>query len=376
MFKLSSTQLFDGYRMHDDNRIIIFDDNGVITDIVNKEDAGDDVYTTNKLVTPGLVNVHCHLELSHYKGTIQPKTGLVGFLEAVIQARAKHANTPQLVVEEAMQQAEQAMIADGIVAVGDICNTANSASMKATSTLFYKNFIEALGFVPDMAAEKYSELLKIQRAFNQQHVTASLAPHAAYSVSKLLLTLVNYNNTDQTITVHNQESVAEHDFFMHKTGPFIDFYKNTLRTDIDFMDPIGTSTMQYLLKIFTKPKAVIWVHNTFTTASDIALVPHGLQRHYFCLCPNANLYIENTLPDVPMLLASQFPLVIGTDSLASNDTLSIQNEVQTLKKNFLKIDEKVWYKAATVNGARALGIEAWAGSFEIGKKPGWVAWNN
>jgi aminodeoxyfutalosine deaminase len=373
MFKLSSSQLFDGNTMYDANHVIIFNNEGYVIDRLSITDAGDDVYITNKLVTPGLVNVHCHVELSHYYNCIPQHTGLVDFLEAVINVKA--ANILHDQANALMQQAEQSMINDGIIAVGDICNTTDSLAIKIKEKLYYKNFIEALGFVPEMANTRFNEAMQVQKNFEQHHLPATIVPHAAYSVSQPLLNLINSHSKGNTISIHNQEAAAENEFFKHKQGRFTAFYKNKFNIDLSFMQPTGTTSMQYVMPYCNNANAVIWVHNTFTNSNDMALLNNSTQQHYWCLCPNANLYIENILPNVPLLIHSKIPLVIGTDSLASNHSLSIQAEVNTLKQHFPNIDATIWYKAATSNGANALGISQWAGSFDIGKKPGWVAWN-
>jgi cytosine/adenosine deaminase-related metal-dependent hydrolase len=93
---------------------------------------------------------------------------------------------------------------------------------------------------------------------------------------------------------------------------------------------------------------------------------------FFCLCPNANLYIGGKLPDVELLIRRNCVLVIGTDSLASNHQLSILEELKTLQQQFPQLSTPTLLKWATANGAEALGMEGMLGSFHPGKKPGLV----
>ncbi|HEU0063840.1 MAG TPA: amidohydrolase family protein, partial [Flavisolibacter sp.] len=88
------------------------------------------------------------------------------------------------------------------------------------------------------------------------------------------------------------------------------------------------------------------------------------------LCPNANLYIENKLPSIDVINSKTDAIVLGTDSLASNWTLSILDEIITIQKNFPGIELKELLKWATSNGAKALQMDKELGSFEKGKKPG------
>ena len=128
---------------------------------------------------------------------------------------------------------------------------------------------------------------------------------------------------------------------------------------------------------------MILVHNTFTKQDDIEYVKKILDlkqgdprlQTFFCLCVNANLYIENALPPVELFRKNNCAIVLGTDSLASNRSLSILDEIKTIKKNFPAIPSEEILQWATSNGARALHLDDVLGSFEKGKKPGVVLIN-
>ena len=166
---------------------------GVVADITDRTDAGDDVEIFEGLLCPGFINAHCHVELSHLKDVIPAGTGLVEFVQQVISNR--------ILFEEvkitAMKAAELEMYNNGIVAVGDICNTADSILIKQQSKLYWHNFIEVSGFVDGMAAKRLADIKKIQEIFYNNHlVPATLSPHAPYSVSKTLFTDLNDEYTE------------------------------------------------------------------------------------------------------------------------------------------------------------------------------------
>ena len=94
------------------------------------------------------------------------------------------------------------------------------------------------------------------------------------------------------------------------------------------------------------------------------------------MCPNANIYIETRLPDIPAMITANAALTLGTDSLASNHSLSIMNEIKVIQKHFPEITLDQIISWATINGAKFLGIEKQFGSFEKGKKPGVLNINN
>jgi len=115
------------------------------------------------------------------------------------------------------------------------------------------------------------------------------------------------------------------------------------------------------------------VHNVCTSREDLACLEGRAAPVYFCLCPGANLYISQTLPDIPMLAQSGVPLVIGTDSLASNHQLSILEEIRHIRLHFSELPLENILSWATLNGAKALQADAILGSFEKGKKPGIIS---
>jgi cytosine/adenosine deaminase-related metal-dependent hydrolase len=114
------------------------------------------------------------------------------------------------------------------------------------------------------------------------------------------------------------------------------------------------------------------VHNTFTREADILFAEASPHRVFWCLCPNANAYIENCMPPVDLLLKHRAKIVLGTDSLASNHQLSILEEIKTLQVHFPDLLLEEILSWATSNGAGALDCQDQFGSFEAGKYPGIV----
>lgn len=351
------------------NGIITIDDNGTITAIGNSnlKPQTSNLEHYEGAICPGFINAHCHLELSHLKGRIKEHTGLVDFILAVQQFR----NVSIEEVQTAMQLAEFEMLENGIVAVGDTSNTANSFSIKAESSIYYHTFIELLGFNPKKASEilaKGQELLSTHNASRTTH-NASLSPHAPYSVSKALLSCID--EQENVLSIHNQECEAEDRFFQEKKGDFNRLYE-TFGLDISHFNPSGKSSLQSYLPLLMKSKTIQLVHNTCTTVEDFRAAQAAGKELYWCLCPNANLYIENRLPQIPQFLDADNYITIGTDSLSSNRQLSILAELKTVQAHFSEIKTENLLKWATLNGARFLGIDKQYGTLEVGKKPGLV----
>ena len=375
--KFSADKIFDGYQfLH--QKVLVTDAAGVVIDMEDEKEGGADVEKLHGILCPGFINAHCHLELSHMKGHIPKHTGLVDFVLKVVTERhyAEHD------ILEAIEDAEDEMLLNGVVAVGDICNNTLSIAQKNKGRLHYHNFVEASGFVPAFAKDRFNKSLEILDEYRSgiqypesgiQHPASSINPHAPYSVSPEIFRMINGLPNNNLLTIHNQETPAENEFFEKGTGDFLRLYQQ-MGIDISFFKPSGKTSLQTWLPYFTKEQSIILVHDVVTTAMDIELINPKPQtpnpKLFFCLCPNANLYISNTLPDVSMLIKHTDDIVLGTDSLASNDQLSILAEIKTLQDNFKDIDLETLLKWATSNGSKALQMNDKLGSFEKGKKPG------
>ena len=369
--KFKADKIFTGYEILTGNQVLITDHAGVIADMVNIDNAGDDIETYNGMLSPGFINCHCHMELSHLKGFIPKNAGLVDFVFKVVTGR----NFDEELIVAAIEAAENEMYKNGIVAVGDICNNTLTIAQKIKGNLYYHNFIEASGFPPSVAQQRFKHSIDFYNLFTEKFPSNSIVPHAPYSVSPEMFGMINAFPNNQLLTIHNQEIPAENELFENGTGDFLRMYEQ-MNIDISFFKPTGKTSLQSYLPWFTKGQTIILVHNVATTEADTAFTKLQVQALnpsvYYCLCPNANLYISNSLPDVNLLAGHQDKIILGTDSLASNDQLSILAEINTLQKNFPALPYTALLQWATLNGAKALGIENTFGSFEKGKKPGIV----
>jgi cytosine/adenosine deaminase-related metal-dependent hydrolase len=150
-------------------------------------------------------------------------------------------------------------------------------------------------------------------------------------------------------------------------------YKN-FGIDIQSFAETRKSSLQSWLPLLTNNQKIISVHNTFTQKEDIVFAHqfYNKEQFFLCLCPNANLYIENTLPQIEMFIEQNCNIVLGTDSYAGNWTLNIFEEIKTIRSHFPTIALETILQWATINGAKALEIDNLFGSFEKGKKPGVV----
>lgn len=366
---LNATHIFDGKQYLPGNYVLAINENGGIQDILIKDEIDPlKIESFEGIITPGFINTHCHLELSHLKTKIPEHTGIVDFGLGII----KHRNEASLhMQEECMRLADAEMKIHGIVAVGDISNTNLSIAVKQQSELYYHTFVELIALNPQRADLVMGQGNQLLEEFERSKLRASLAPHAPYTASPPLIKRITEQckQSKQPTSIHNQESKAENDFFQFKGGDYLRMYE-ALNIPIEYFVPSGKSSLQSVLEWFDANVNSLLVHNTFSSEDDIIKTQQALKNVYWCLCPNANLYIENALPNLNLLLAQNGQLTIGTDSLASNHSLSIISEVNVLLNQFPDVSLESLLCAATFNGAKFLGIDNQFGSIEKNKKPG------
>jgi cytosine/adenosine deaminase-related metal-dependent hydrolase len=368
--KISASTLYiDGEWVKD--KVLVLGNEGRIEQIIDQS-AEDDVnieFYKGSLV-PGFINTHCHLELSHLKGAIPTGTGLIPFITGIVQLRA----FPEDEIQEAIRQADEEMLRNGIVAVGDISNQKDTAEQKLKSAISYYSFVELFDFMtPAMTKLAMEKAKEAYDAFMVENGNRkSFVPHAPYSVSKDLFSIINQQNSERaTISIHNQETEHENDFFLSKKGPFNDFF-NSFSVKLDHFKKTGKSSIHYALKNLDVTQKTLFVHNTKSSRSDIQAAHNWSEQVYWATCANANLYIENSLPDYGVFMEENAKLTIGTDSLSSNWQLSVLEEIKTIKKFNSYIPWSELIKWATINGAEALGFDDRLGSFSPGKSPGLV----
>ena len=367
--KFKADKLFDGYRFLDDDKVLITDDDGVVQDIVAGTEAGNDVQQFSGILSPGFINCHCHLELSHMKGLIPERTGLGKFVLNVVQQR----HFPDEEILQAIEKAEDEMLANGIVAVGDICNNALTVAQKTKGRMYYHNFIEASGFLPQIAQQRFERSVGFFKEYAMNYSipveSNSIVPHAPYSVANELWELTIHFPGNHLFTIHNQETAAENEWFINKQGEFAEMYA-AMNIDASFFKPYGKSSLQTYLSKFLSNQSVILVHNVHTSEEDILFAKDSGKQLHWCLCPNANQYITGQLPDIDLMIKHGCEIVLGTDSLASNHQLSILEEMKTIQQHFPHIEMETMLQWATSNGAKALQMYSLLGSFEKGKRPG------
>jgi cytosine/adenosine deaminase-related metal-dependent hydrolase len=298
------------------------------------------------------------------KGAIPEGTGLPEFLTKVRTTRQFEESE----IVAAAKKADAFMYDEGIVLCADICNTDHTFGIKKSSRILYISLIEEFGIDPERAMKRMDEARQVTAAAEKAGIKYFFVPHSAYSMSRPLLRLIREAGAKNRVTsIHFMESESEILFLRDKTGPLADsFISSGLFPSVPDLPESHSSA---ITEGITPSGNLILVHNTFADRETVKAV-NKRGNTYWALCPRSNIYIENKLPPVEMLSDLHCDIVIGTDSLSSNHTLSILEEMKVIQGAFPRITLGEIITWATINGARALDEAETFGSIEPGKKPG------
>lgn len=351
------------------NGIVETDDDGRIIRIIDPQTIKGELNRTqffNGVIVPGFVNSHCHIELSHLKGAFRKKTGITGFIDAIIRYRA-HDND---VITKAISDAITLMRSEGTVAVGDICNTTDTLQPKKKGQLLYRNFIELFGINPEIATSSFSNTKQVLEQFTHAEIPyTSITPHATYSLSKTLWNLLRpmLQSGIGPVSIHYGESKAEYDFLKSDSGSLKERYT---KANIPYIPSINQSPEIVVKNHIPNNRELILVHCTFSAPDELKSLERHFKKLTVVTCPESNLFIENSLANLPAFAAAGLTIAIGTDSLASSDSLSMLNQINLILNRYPSLPFTEVLRWATLNGAEALGFSNTIGSIEPGKSPG------
>jgi cytosine/adenosine deaminase-related metal-dependent hydrolase len=357
--------------------VLVLEDDGRVVGIYPKSGLdvpGAEIRHFGGILCPGFVNTHCHLELSWAKGLIAEGQGLDFFVRELEKYRKTISETSIL---HAVEEAAVVMEQSGIVATGDISNGNHTLEFKNKSQHYFHTFVEVFGSDPAYANAIFTKALKLKLQFEecQAKGAVSIVAHATYSLSNELFRLVSSDGAGQIESIHHQENRDENLFFKDGSGA-IATRRNAFNPGLPPYKGTGKRPMESISDHFGPEQKLLLVHNTVSEQQDISFVQRRFAHVYWCLCPNANLYIENRLPDINLFRENNCKITLGTDSLASNHQLSILEEIKAIQQRFPEIPLPELIGWASLNGAAFLGLDHTLGSFEIGKRPGVVLIEN
>lgn len=317
------------------------------------------------VVFPGLVNAHTHLEISWMGSVDFPWGDYTKWVRTLVERRG---DADPAAAREAARVAVEAMAGRGTVALGDVANGTFTPGVIAASTLRGVIFHEVLGF-RSAEAERIleratAELDAMEREAGGRIV--ALTPHAAHTTSAPLLKALGGRAaaTGEPLSIHVAESEEEVRLLRDGSGPFADFLRERGMWDEGWRAP-GLSPVEHLDRLGLLSPRTLAVHAVHVSQADVAkLQARGVT---VVTCPRSNRALGVGLAPVPKLLSSGIPVAVGTDSLASAPDLDLFAEIVALREDHPGLAPAAVLRMATLNGARALGLEQDLGSVEPGR---------
>jgi cytosine/adenosine deaminase-related metal-dependent hydrolase len=312
------------------------------------------------VILPGLVNAHCHLELSHLRGQIDGSAGFVPWVQALVDARAAERGD---VVLAGAAEAIRELSETGTVAVGDVSNQLLHLDLLAASGLAGVLFYELLAWDPARAASTLKGArARIAGLQTGPDVQVRLAAHAPYSTSAPLLQgLVRGGGPG---ALHLAESAAESRFLARGDGPWSSFLSARGLGHVPFTPP-GLSPVQYVDGLGVLHPGLVAAHCVHVDEADRALLAR--RGVHVAICPRSNQKLRVGLAPVPELWKAGVRLCLGTDSLASVPSLDLREDMTALRRQFPELPAGVILGMATKGGAEALGFKD-LGTIAAGKR--------
>jgi len=302
---------------------------------------------------PPLVNAHLHLELSALKNQLPFDRGFKSWVKLLIEKRA--ALGREKLIQEA-QSSIQDLVKTGTLYVGDISTLGITGDLIRDSGLNGVVFHEFLGSdIPAVFPQK------------NESVSFSLAGHAPHTASPHLLCTLKKAATAHNLpfSIHLAESEDESEFILYKKGAWADFLTSR---GIDFSSwETGSKTpVSYINDMGLLNASTLAVHLLNVNKKDMDLL--ALSNTKICVCPQSNFNLHKKLPDIEQMIQKNMQPALGTDSLASCDSLSILDEMAFVQKKYPNLDPAAIFAMGTINGAKALGLEHITGTLSKGKQ--------
>jgi len=309
------------------------------------------------VLMPGLVNAHCHLELSHLAGKLDRQGGFVPWVEDLVERRGSAGPDA---IRAAAREGIREVVDSGTAAIADVSNTLAHLDVLAGAGLDAVVFHELLGWDPAGAAailEREEAVLAEARgrvaalASGDARIRVETALHAPYSVSPDLLRGVVACGGPAAL--HLAESVDETRFLRSGDGAWRAFLERRGFGRVAFVPP-GLSPVRYADSLGALHARLVAAHCVQVDGDDAALLAR--RGAHVALCPRSNRNLGAGPAPVPDLLSAGVRLCLGTDSLASVESLELVDDMAALHREHPVLQPRKIVEMATRGGALALGF--------------------
>ena len=315
----------------------------------------------NAVIMPGFVNAHIHLELTNHRNLI---TRTPRFTDWILQI-LRHQERDQASIDRAIHDGVEMSLAGGATTIADIHASGKSAQTLKDVPLRKTVFFETTGFSPQrtqFGIDRLNRHLAASPATDSLF-TLGVSPHAPYSTSSTLYCYCLQQ--DLPLCTHLSETEEEVQFLSSGTGAFAGLL-DKLQISREGWSPPGVTPVQYMTNLGLLTRRPLLAHCNYLTQKDIQILANTESSVVFC--PRSHHYFSHVEHPIADLIAAGVNVAIGTDSHASNWSLSMLDELRFLATACDKLSPETLIDLVTINGARALGMD------RVGKlQQGWRA---
>ncbi len=316
----------------------------------------------NAVILPGLINIHTHLDLCNLHNRVKPTNNFTHWVFQIAGAKLRWKDEDYI---SSIEKGAEICIESGTTTLADIASTGHSFAILKKYPLRKVVFKEIINTNPDNVNDVMNKIqteLSMTATDNLLHT--GLSPHAPYSVSKELYQAIAQmaKKTGTPICTHIAETQDEIEFLTRGTGNFPILLKQ-LRAMPNNWQPPGFTPILYLKETGILSSSPLLIHCNYITDEEISMIKSTNANVAFC--PRSHRFFGHTNHPVQKLLDAGINVGLGTDSLASNDSLSILDEMKFLFNNY-SISPKTLLTLATINGAKALNMESKVGQIREG----------
>jgi len=356
-------------------------------DDVKARNAGNTVDLGEQALLPGLINAHCHLDYTCLRGKIAPQKSFTDWIRAINAEKSRLSPKDYIAsINEGFEEAKK-------------FGTTTTANLTAFPELIAQIqppirtcwFAELIDIrapnraneLVDFAMESLRSALEcadMSALSKRRHVAAlqtppwGLAPHALFTASKDVFHRCEQIAKQQQIllTTHLAEAREEMEMFRDASGPLYQFMKSIGRS----MDDCGNETPLGVFVGAPGCRALphwIVAHLNELSETDFELLERSNSKFHVVHCPRSHNYFGHSPFAFDRLRSLGFNICLGTDSLASNENLSLFAEMRLFQKNFPQVSPEEIFRMVTVNPARALRQENALGQIQPGFRADLIA---
>lgn len=303
---------------------------------------------------PGLINAHTHLELSWMAGRVPPAPSMERWISAMMAVRRSGPDGGDSEVLAAATAAIRAAMQTGTVACGDVTNSLSVAPAMTAAGLSGVIFHEVLGFNPiDVRSLVHDAVTRLNAACPPD-LAATVVAHAPYSTAPdLFREIARTHEGPAPLSVHLAESADEMEFLRSATGPMRALLERLGVWSGQWEAP-GAHPVRFLKSLGYLTPGTLLVHAVHFSAADLDEARDA--DAVIVTCPRSNTWVGGGVPPLARFYGSGVPVAIGTDSLASVDSLNLFDELAAMRRLAPEVEAARFLDSATRVGARALGL--------------------